>query len=303
MGIGRTGPWTHGFLYAMLVALCIAEADRFRLGDYAAAPVYGTVVHAVDAALAAEPSTSRPRLLTFTEGWGRIRAAEVALELERRDVPFFVGEPFGFFFGPEHELADPCRNPLDLKDGPPFRTWQIVVPPVNVEPLVHVDPLDSAHVLLTGEREIDPAAGAVISFGGERPNYLNLAPVGWTAPQPGAPAIWSVSPDGQLSFHARPVPVGKVVHLSFTLVPLVVPGKLAAQRLELAFNGAPQGIWTQQQEGPVDVAIPAAVWNARTDAWLTFHYPDAASPDVLGINPTEHRRLAFAFRQISFRVE
>ena len=170
-------------------------------------------------------------------------------------------------------------------------------------PLTRVDPLDSLRVLVTGEKEIDPAAGAVVSFGGERPDYLDLAPVGWTAPQPGAPAIWSVRPEGQLSFHAHPVPAGGVVHLTFALVPLVVPGKLAAQRLEVAFNGVSQGTWTQRQEGAIDLTIPAALWNAQTDAWLTFHYPDAASPDVLGINPAEHRRLAFAFRQISFRLE
>ncbi len=302
-GVGRTGWWTHGFLYVMLAALCLVEADRFRLGDYAAAPNYGAVVRAVDAALDAEPATLRPRLLAFTEDWERVRAVEVALELERRNVPFIVEKPNGLFVGVEHESADPCRNPPDLQNGAPFRLWQIVAPPVNAEPLTRVDPLDPVRVLVTGEKEIDPTAGAVVVFGGERPDYLNLAPVGWTAPLPDAPAIWSVSPTGQLSFHARPVPAGRVVHVTFALVPLVVPGKLAAQRLELAFNGLPQGTWTQQQEGLVDVAIPAALWNARTDAWLTFHYPDAASPDVLGINPAEHRLLAFAFRQIGFRLE
>ena len=302
-GIGRSGRWTHGFLYVLVAALGVAEADRFRLGDYATSPTYGAAARAVDAALAAEPPTPRLHLLAFTEGWERVRAVEVALELERRNVPYLVEEPFGLYFGSGRELTNPARHPPDPPAGPPLRVWRIVALPFQADPPVRVDPLDPVRVLVTGEREIDPVAGAVVSFAGERPDSLNLAPVGWADPFPNAPASWSVRPEGQLSFHVRPVPAGSVVHLTFALVPLVVPGKLASQRLEMAFDGLPQGTWTQQQEGAIDASIPAALWNSRADAWLTFHYPDAASPAALGINPAEHRPLAFAFRQIGFRLE
>lgn len=291
-------------LFLVPAALFAQRAERFR-GQYADDETSRLMARGVDAALAAQPGETRRRFLTFTSpDWEA--AVGVALQLERRGVPWRVPPGSGLIFGEEHSPDSPLAG-LPLEGAAtPFRVWRVAFPAAALGVLApSARPLVLGCALATDSPEVDPAAGnAEITFTGGSESFAAHTLFGWATPDPDASYTWSVGATGTLCFRPRSVLAGSTVELSFDFFPALDPVKRPAQRLEVRFNGVDLGTWrvgAAEAGAPVRVTIPAAVWNAHPDALLLLGFPDAVSPAELG-HGGDTRPLAFGFRRLTFRL-
>ena len=296
-----TGRGLNAGLSVGVLALGYLNADQLRVVAYANNPVDGALLASVDAALRAEPAEPRARYLDFA-AYDWTTAVTVGLEVQRQGHPFLVSKEWSLIFGPEHCLPDPL-SAWQTPDGKlPFLVWKIL-PTATAPPGTISWPLNPTHVLVTGGAPVNPTANFEIHFGGPAGNDASYAFLGWSAPElDGVPYLWSAAPVATLSFRAQPVPEGSTVHATLDCFPFLVPGKLRAQRLEASLDGLKLGQWRRDAAEPIDLAIPAALWNARPDAVLALRFLDAASPASLGVSG-DPRPLAFGFRRITFRVD
>ena len=297
-----TGRGLRAGLYVGLLGLGYLNADHLRVVAYANNPVDGALLASVDAALRVEGPEPRTRYLDFA-GYDWVTAVTVGLEVQRQGHPFLVPKEWSLIFGPEHCLENPIYA-WRLDDARmPFLVWKILPPTVAAPPGTTSWPLNPTHILVTGGAPVDPVANSEIHFGGPTGNDASYAFLGWSAPElAGLPYRWNAAPVATLGFRTQPVPQGSTVHATLDCFPFLVPGKLPAQRLEASLDGVKLGQWRRVAAQPIDLAIPAALWNARPDAVLALRFPNATTPVSLGVSG-DPRPLAFGFHQITFRVD
>ena len=127
---------------------------------------------------------------------------------------------------------------------------------------------------------------------------------GWSTLDPGVGLAWIVGKSAVVGFVARPVPRNAVVEAELSVAQAYLPhGKREAQRVAVRFNGLGLGSFVVDEQTPttLKVAIPAAVWNPRAEAFLTMDFPDAVSPREAG-EGTDGRPRAISLEKITFRV-
>jgi lysophospholipase L1-like esterase len=119
---------------------------------------------------------------------------------------------------------------------------------------------------------------------------------GWNRPE--AEFRWTGGTQAEVRFHLeRP----SDLLLRLRLRPLLAPGRLDAQRIELALGG--EAVAALRVESPAEreyeVRLPAA--RLARDNTLVLRLPDAATPSSLGMGQ-DGRRLAAAVRSLTFET-
>jgi hypothetical protein len=230
-------------------------------------------------------TSSRPNYLYFpANAWGV--AVGLALELDRRGIPFVVAPDWAVMFGEEHSWTIPRQQ----KHGLDVPALQIVAADSpGAIPLV--DGLAVARSRVT--HEINPSH-ATIKFSKEG-NFLDYMSYGWAH----SDGDWTASDGFAAVLHFRPLPALADVDVDLDLSQLIHPRRRSAQRVRLFYNGEGISEFEVAREGRFHATIPAALWNSKETGCLAFQFPDAVSP--WSVSPSEDgRMLSLGFRQISF---
>ena len=109
------------------------------------------------------------------------------------------------------------------------------------------------------------------------------------------PWSWTVEDMAVLQFRSRTAagPVELAVHAT----PLLAPGRLDRQRVDVRINGQAVGQMSFTRDETATLEIPAAVWNLSPVTTLELVLPDATSPAALGLSP-DPRMLAIGVHGI-----
>lgn len=110
---------------------------------------------------------------------------------------------------------------------------------------------------------------------------------------------WTVRPWAGLVFEA-PAVTGDV-SVTFFAEPLLVPGRVPAQPMELSVNGRRVADGELKARGAVTLRVPAAIWNARRPVMMALHFPAAVSPRALG-QSLDERMLAWRLERVVFQA-
>ena len=224
----------------------------------------------------------------------------VALQLERLGYRVRVNNDWATMFGANRTLAG---NSTDLSR--PLVRWRIVPMARDPARLGRWPVLMDCGIEVTPLLDIQPDGGRISFAAGG--NLTGYALFGWPPPAAGD-WTWSDQRDALLQF--RPLPLAadaNGVDMLINAWSFYKPGSPQAQRVETVFNG----VRLETVRLPVEVGtlemtkvhIDAAVWRdavARGGAVLQLHFPDAKSPDEIGMN-ADTRPLSGGFRRIEFK--
>ena len=282
--------------------LCVAtamarDADLFQghafdsAGDRVAA-------HAVDQA-AAETLPPGGTCVLDCDPWGVWPATmAVALELDRLGYQVRVNGNWAIMFGNRRTFI---RGPVDFSR--PAVRW--LVEPISRDPvqLSRWPLLKGCGLKVLPTFDLNPEGGT-IRFSKEG-NYLDYAFVGW-APSDGNSA-WADQSVGLMQFRPLPLPGNSTgVDLLIRAASFGAPADTSLQRMELVFDGVNLGEYRLPLVAGaplVQVHIGAEAWRAavsRKNALLFFRFPDAKSPESLGMG-ADIRPLGGGFESIEFR--
>lgn len=136
-----------------------------------------------------------------------------------------------------------------------------------------------------------------ISFG-KRGNSRFFQSDGW-AITTAQRIVWTEGSEAILSI-GFPETEGQV-RLRAKLKPLLAPGKLDSQRVEIYVGGKQAGTWNISSDSfhNVELVIPGEFFNQAEMTEIKFILPDARSPESLGTG-RDKRNLALAFYSIEF---
>ena len=118
-----------------------------------------------------------------------------------------------------------------------------------------------------------------------------------------APLVtWTVANKAKLSILFSDV--DSPVTMRVKLKPLLVPGKLDEQRVNVFFGNTLVGTWSLavNRFQVVELRIPKEMFNLSGKTAISFELPDAKSPKSLGAG-RDNRSLALAFFSIEFEKE
>jgi hypothetical protein len=247
---------------AVTAALCAIAAVvatwQFRMSRWSENDAGLPIKRAVAAALA--EGTPGPRILTFEHAhWPAV--ASLALELQRKDVPFYMAPWWGFMFGYRHNLARLGDNPEDAAT-----VWWITGS-LNGEGGI---PLNDSISIYTKPALLRPA-GDVISFQGAANGFRYLVS-GLSAGNmeyaqtelPRMVLVFEPGPadrDVQLDFkissnHAGMPPHPGVVYFNGREVARLIAGEMATHSVLI-----PRDLWNSQHPAKVEIRFPEAVHN------------------------------------------
>lgn len=237
----------------LLIAAVVVTWRAHAIGTPAEGSAGLTVQRGVAAALAADPDP-RTKLLVFEHAhWPD--AAAVALDLQRRDVGFYVMPWWNFMFQRRHDLTRLGPVPEDQAS-----VWWI-------------GPAAAASVAITKDLGIHLAPAAIRPDGDAI--RLQTGANGFRYVLSGV----SVGNDAHVTtnlpravFRFAPQTAAGDVHVVFDAEAIPLPGERVA---EIYFNGEAVGRVTAGKRAATTVRIPAALWNRRPVGTLELRFPDA----------------------------
>lgn len=210
--------------------------------------------------------SGRPKILVFEhEVWPT--AAAVALELQRRDVPFYVAHSWNFMFGRRHDLQLLGATPESVADV----WWLARASEGGV-------PLHGNMRIFRRPPTVDPH-GTTISFGLNQNAFRHVLS-GLTTGNVNSAG----SEQRAIRFALETQPAAGDVQLICDLAAWNSP----QQRVQIRWNGTPVGefVIAATRSQPT-ITIPAALWNASRHAVLELALPDA-KPAVFSARPSLH---------------
>ena len=221
---------------------------------------------------AAERDHHQPRtkFLWAPDVWPE--AARVALALQRAGYRFAVPLGWGLIFGKQHETD--LQNSLARGETTLWRIKSSGTGPGWLQ---------------TSPAEVVPGVSE-ITFSMPGGNARSYAIQGWDINEGGF--AWSVGRSGLLWF--APAPADSDIRVEMDVIP---SGN--SQRMSVAFNNRPANSIVASAPGTVSFVIPREHWNERPFASLTFEFPDAKSPQELGIS-SDPRQIGLGFVRIRF---
>jgi hypothetical protein len=106
--------------------------------------------------------------------------------------------------------------------------------------------------------------------------------------------VWSEGGRAVLRFEAEPSPGD--VEIELDVMPFIAPG-VARQRATIQFNAQPVGQIALRQAERVRFRIGGAAWNREALKTIEVQFPDAVSPQSLGLGG-DARKLGWFFRSL-----
>ncbi len=202
-------------------------------------------------------AAGRPVLLVF-EHYTWPEAASVALELQRRGIPFHTSPSWNFMFGRRHDLSHLGPSVPDAAD-----IWWITRPGPGGKPITK----DLS--IFTRPAPVDPR-NTLISFAGQANGYRYLVSGLSTG---NIDFAWSDQRRLELRFAALPTEQD---------VQLVIDAQLNAgipagtpQPAEVLLNGSSLGTLTLSARNQLSLTLPKDLWNSRPVGTLEFRFPAA----------------------------
>jgi hypothetical protein len=299
--IPRRGAPIAALVLVAGAAACGARFFRVKIptGDATGMPLLA----ATQAALRADPLPAAAKILVFDhDDWGI--ATSVALVLDRSGLNYFVDphrDAHEVMFGRSHALRPPY-----LGSDPPRSVWRF---------LRHADP-GTGVAFVQGLRiafapgQLDPGRGEIAFVDGGNFEQYELA--GCTTPESGDGNFTSTTLP-EVEFDAIGSRAEHDVMVRLEARPYLDPPKIKAQPMELWINGAKVGDATLDHENvratgaklrfyawqSVVFRVPAAQWNLSSLVRMVLKFPNARSPEQLGIN-ADPRILGWKIQKISF---
>lgn len=275
----KAPPWLPAAMCVAAVPLfaLTAQSWRFDGGMLDARANLGYFPNLAPAALV---DGKRTKYLAFPHDYWWW-ATSIALALERMGRDYAVPPDEAFMFGHRHvrDLGASVAKGMPVWWGGDSRAK----PPGFSLPGGQFIATTSAAL---GELPVE------LRFAMSDPKTLAIAIIGWDFSD--AAVTWSVAPMGALYF--RHGTVTRDVEMIINVSP-AVSAKLPEQRLVISFNASPIQTFTCSHAERLTVRIPAEAWNRSSVGLLVFNFPDAASPQQLGLSD-DTRRLGYAFDSI-----
>jgi hypothetical protein len=228
---------------------------EFRMSRWSEHDAGLPVKRAVAAALEGAPAG--PRILTFEHAiWPSV--ASLALELQRKDVPFHMAPWWGFMFGHQHSLSRLGDQPEDAAT-----VWWITGS-LNGEGGI---PINDSYSIFTKPALLRPA-GDTISFQGAANGFRyvvsGLSAGNMEYAQTELPRMVLLFEPGRAEGDAR---------LDFK-ISSNQPG-MSPQPGIVYFNGQEMGRLVASEMATHSVVIPRDLWNGTHPAKLEVRFPDA----------------------------
>ncbi len=243
---------------ALCCIACVASSWAFRATRWTNEEAGQTLQRSVGTALEAH-SPDRPVLLVF-EHYAWPESAAIALELQRRRIPFYTSPSWNFMFGRSHDLKIL---------GPRLETEAAVWWVSRPGPGGHA--ISDDLQLFIQPAPVDPA-GTKISFAGRANGYRYLVSGLSTG---NVMHAWTDQQRMVLRFAA--LPASGDVQLVIDAHAQTRDGAPMTQTGEVLLNGQRIGSAVVSERNQVSLNIPQSVWNAHPLAWLELRFPDAAS--------------------------
>ena len=126
-------------------------------------------------------------------------------------------------------------------------------------------------------------------------NFSKYSGSGWSVPE--RSLTWTSGKESELLFSLSPP--GDSVEMEAEVIPFICGDRLQSQHVEVLVNDNVVGTWDVRQPGKYSVSIPAKIISSGY-ANVSFHFPNAISPQMLGMNKDE-RVLALSFKTLVLR--
>ncbi len=211
----------------------------------------------IESALARHPA-GRPVLLVF-EHYGWPDVIPIALELQRRGIPFYTWPSWNFMTGRRHDVR--LLGPETEKAA---AIWWVTTPAPDGVPITR------ELAIFTEPAPLDPHA-TLISFAKQANGFRHLVSgvsVG------NVEHAWTEQPAVALAF--KPLPATTDVQLVLEAQNNPQPGAPnAPQRAEVFFNGVALGTVAASEHRHFSLVVPQTVWNSTPRAKLELRFPDA----------------------------
>lgn len=252
----------------LTIAFCLAAiafTRGFISSPLSSAQAGQDVKEAVDKLVRLQPG-KRPKLLVFEhEAWPT--AASLALEIQRRGIPFYAAHSWNFMFGRAHDLRQ-------LGDAPEQATDVWWLTPGGEGGIATHRGLN----VYQQPAALDPR-GATIGFGLNAGAFRHVIS-GLTTGN-----VDSASSDQRaVRFVFAPQATDRDVQLIFD----VAAWNSSQQRVQVRWNNSAVGEFTiTATRTQPSVSIPATLWNASRRATLELVLPDAA-PVTFSTRPSLH---------------
>ncbi len=233
----------------------------------------------IGAVLKKDPSR-RPKLLVF-EHYAWPAAATIALELQRRGIPFYVSPAWNFMFSRRHDSNRLGPAPQEDAD-----VWWITHNGPGGQPITNDLQLFTRPALL------DPR-NAELNFSGRANGFRYLI----TGLSPGnIDDAWTDQKRAIFAF--QPLPAAGNVRVSFDVRANVGP-KYLPQPAEVVFNGRRLGTVSTDKPDELSLMIPRELWNSSPRAVLELRFPRPMSVGSYPLAPSD-LWCAWRFTKIRF---
>ena len=271
-------PSLRGVVYVIAFFLLAFASKEFSWSsDFPSRPSdTKRLVEQVRLAVAQDQQAPRTKFLLFEhEQWPLAMSA--ALTLERLGYDYRVSPEWAYMFDAQRGAA-----PTKALANGETALWRIEAPAGKQDNWIFASP-----------PAVDPT-GAEISFSGSNPNAGRFVVSGWEVT--GGPFSWSTAQTALLCFTA--LPAASDVEIEMDVFPSdFSPTK--TQRVSVSWNGAEAQHFLVDQNSPITYRVPADTWNRQPFVALTFEFPDAVSPQALGLS-ADARLLGCKFRRLVF---
>lgn len=223
----------------------------------------------------------RPVLLVF-EHYAWPESAAVALELQRRGIPFHTAPSWNFMFGRAHDsgrLGSSLPAAADI--------WWITRPGKGgheISPDLQI---------FTRPAPIDPQ-NTIVSFAGRANGYRYLV----TGLSTGN-VDYSWADQKRLELRFSPLPAEQDVQLVIDAQVNIREDGAGSQPAEIYLNDTPVGTATLSDRTQFSLTLPKAVWNARPVATLELRFPAARSFRHFS-RPADKQWLSWGIRRLWF---
>lgn len=221
-----------------------------------------SILAAVDAALRADTS-GRPKLLVFEHrDWPTV--AGIALELQRRGLPYYVNPYWEYMFGRSHDQTRLGTTPEERAT-----LWWITAP----------EPGDQAlqapgGVLLAIHQQparVSPQDG-LLDFRSGANGFRHLVSGLTVGNKEHASTVLP-----RLAFVFQPLPADRDVRVVFDAAATAARKDTPpSQPADVLFNGEPVGRVTAGARSELVVTIPRELWNRESRAKLELRFPTSA---------------------------
>jgi hypothetical protein len=254
-----------------VVALCaiasVLYTWSFRLPRLSPGSNGEAMLAAVDDALKADRS-GRPKLLVFEHrDWPTV--AGIAVELQRRGVPYFVNPYWEYMFGRQHDQTRLGATPEEK-----VTLWWITAPD-DQEPNFQV-PGGVRLVIHQRPAPVKPEDG-LLDFQSGRNGFRHLVSGLTVGNKDHASTVLP-----RLAFVFQAVPATRPVRVVFDAAASANRKESpATQPADVLFNGESVGRLEAGERAELAVTIPAELWNRTPRAKLELLFPNAVAVRAL----------------------